>query len=131
MTRRKRIVLIDDHRLLRQGLERLLESTDEFVVCGEAGDAAEGLSVVRKEKPDAVIVDIGLPDMDGISLTKKIAAEHPNLPIVILSMHEESDYARRAKEAGAMGYIAKNEAVEKLQVALRDAIKGRPAFPSR
>src|SRR5437762_1482289 len=98
--KRKRIVIIDDHRLLRQGLERLLESTDEFVVCGQAGDAREGFSVIRKEKPDAVIVDIGLPDMDGIALTGKIAEELPNLPIIVLSMHEELEYAERAKKAG-------------------------------
>src|SRR4051794_22068024 len=89
VAQRKRIVVIDDHQLLRQGLERLLDSTDEFLVCGEAGTAAEGEAVIRKTKPDAAIVDISLPDMDGISLTKRLARDHPDLPIVILSMHEE------------------------------------------
>lgn len=124
-------MIIDDHRLLRQGLERLLDSTDEFVVCGEAGNAQQGILVVRKEKPDAVIIDICLPDMDGIALTKKLIGEFPELPIVILSMHEESLYAQRAREAGAVGYIVKSEAIEKLQVALRDAIRGRATFPPR
>ncbi len=127
-TKRKRIVIIDDHQLLRQGLERLLDSTDEFVVCGQAGDGSDGQKVIRREKPDAVIVDVGLPDVDGITLTKQLTAEHPKLPIVILSMHEERTYADRAKEAGAMGYVIKHEAIEKLQSALRDAINGRPTF---
>src|SRR4051812_12266172 len=100
-SQRKRIVIIDDHHLLRQGLERLLNSTDEFVVCGEAGAAKEGFAIVRETKPDAVIVDIGLPDKDGLELTRDLVKELPKLPVVILSMHEELHFAERAREAGA------------------------------
>src|SRR5438874_225467 len=89
---RKRIVIVDDHLLLRQGLERLLDLTDEFVVCGQAGTGAEGLLVVRTTRPDAVIVDISLPDTDGIELTKQLVSEFPDLPVLILSMHEEAEF---------------------------------------
>src|SRR5207253_9802545 len=97
---------------------------DEFTVCGEAGTAKEGLVVIRETKPDAVIVDIGLPDKDGLELTKEMIKELPNLPVVILSMHEELHFAERARQAGAIGYVVKHEAIEQLESALGDAIKG-------
>lgn len=126
---RKRIVLIDDHLLVRQGLERLLNAGDEFVVCEEAGDAARGLEMVRELRPDAAIVDVGLPNgEDGIQLTEELRIEFPRLVVVILSAHEEPEYARRAVRAGAMAYILKNDAVENLKLALRNAFKGKRTF---
>src|SRR6267143_584618 len=101
---RKRIILIDDHSIVRQGLERLLNAGDEFVVCEEAGNAAEGMELVRELRPDAAIVDL------------------------ILSAHDEPKYARRAAEAGAMGYVLKNDAVDTLRMALRSAFKGKRTF---
>jgi DNA-binding NarL/FixJ family response regulator len=127
--KRRRIVLVDDHALVREGLERLLNIGDEFVVCEEAGDAAEGIEMVREMRPDAVIVDIGLPGgPDGIELTEKLRSEFPALVVLILSAHEEPEYARRAAQAGAMGYVLKNEAVETLRTALRNAFKGKRTF---
>jgi DNA-binding NarL/FixJ family response regulator len=112
---RKRIVLIDDHLLVRQGLERLLNAGHEFVVCEEAGDAAEGMEIVRDMRPDAVIVDVGLPGgPDGIELTEKLWGEFPGLVVLILSAHEEPEYVRRAAQAGAMGYVLKKDAVDAL-----------------
>jgi DNA-binding NarL/FixJ family response regulator len=125
---RKRIVLIDDHSLLRQGLERLLNSGDEFVVCEEAGDGAEGARMVREMRPDAAVVDVSLPDADGIELTKELLCEFPNLIVVILSAHEESEYVERARHAGAMAYILKSEAIDVLCAALRNAFKGKATF---
>ena len=126
---RKRIVLIEDHALVRQGLERLLNFGDEFVVCEEAGNAVDGIEVVREMRPDAVIVDVGLPDgPDGIELTETLKAEFPGLVIVILSAHEEPEYARRAARAGAMGYILKSDDVENLRTALRNAFNGKLTF---
>lgn len=94
--RRKRIVLVDDHALVREGLERLLNIGDEFVVCEDTGDAAEGIEMVREMRPDAVIVDVGLPGgPDGIELTEKLRSEFPALVVLILSAHEEPEYARR------------------------------------
>jgi DNA-binding NarL/FixJ family response regulator len=125
---RKRIVLIDDHLLVRQGLERLLNASDEFVVWEEAGDAVEGMEMVREMRPDAVIVDVGLPGSDGIELTKQLLSEFPNLVVLILSMHEEPEYAVRAMEAGAMAYVVKSEAIDALRTALRNAFAGRRTF---
>ena len=126
---RKRIVLIDDHLLVRQGLERLLNAGDEFVVCEEAGDAREGLEIVRELRPDAVIIDVGLPGgEDGIALTEKLLAEFPNIVVLILSAHDEPKYMRRAADAGAMGYLLKNDAVDALRMALRNAFKGKRTF---
>jgi DNA-binding NarL/FixJ family response regulator len=125
---RKRIVLIDDHLLVRQGLEHLLNAGDEFVVCEEAGDATEGMEMVREMRPDAVIVDIGLPGVNGIALTEKLKDEFPTLIVLILSAHDEPEYARRAAEAGAMGYIVKSEAIDRLKIALRNAFAGKMTF---
>jgi DNA-binding NarL/FixJ family response regulator len=126
---RKRIVLIDDHMIVRQGLERLLNAGDEFVVCEEAGDAARGIEIVREMRPDAVIVDVGLPGGgDGIELTKELRTEFPDTVVVILSAHDEPEFARRAARAGAMAYIQKDEAVENLKLALRNAFKGKRTF---
>ena len=125
---RKRIILIDDHLLLRQGLERLLNASDEFVICEETGNAAEGAAMVREMRPDGVIVDVGLPDADGIELTKQLLSEFPGLVVLILSMHEEIEYAVRAMQAGAMGYVLKNEAIDGLVIALRNAFHGKRHF---
>ena len=127
-SRPKSVVLIDDHPLLRQGLERLLNTGNEFVVCEQAGTAAEGMEVVREMRPDAVIVDIGLPDTDGIELTRQLVKEFPGLVVLVLSMHDEPQYAVRAMQAGARGYIMKNEAVDTLQNALRDVFNGKRLF---
>jgi DNA-binding NarL/FixJ family response regulator len=121
----KRVVIVDDHPLIRRGLERMIHTTDGFSVCGEAGSAAEGLEVIRRERPDLVIVDVGLPDKDGIELTQKLVSEFPRLAILILSMHEEPHYAQRALKAGARGYMVKHDAVEKIHVALTSVLEGR------
>src|SRR5262249_20014204 len=93
--KRKRILLVDDHALVRQGLERLLNVGDEFVVCEEAGTAAEGIELARELRPDAVIVDVGLPgSTNGIELTKKLRNEFPAIVVLILSAHDEPKYIR-------------------------------------
>src|SRR5207302_5081512 len=126
---RKRIVLIDDRSVVRQGLERLLNVGDEFVVCEEAGDAGEGMEMVRELRPDAVIVDVGLPGgEDGIELTARLREEFPALVVLILSGHDEPEYVRRAAEAGAIGYVLKSEPVETLRAALRNGFKGKRTF---
>ena len=122
----KRVVIIDDHPLLRRGLERLISSGNRFTVCGEAGDAAAGIELIRKEKPGLAIVDIGLPDLDGVELTRQIVAKFPDIHVLILSMHDESDYALRAFSAGATGYMVKSEAAERIETALEEVWNGRP-----
>ena len=122
---KKRILLVDDHPVLRKGLVRLIDSKDEFVVCGEASTAADTMALIRELEPDLAIVDIGLPGASGIELTKTIRAEFQKLPVLILSMHEEAFYATRALRAGAMGYIVKQDAIDNIADALREALNGR------
>jgi len=123
----KRIVIVDDHPLFRKGLEQLISSSDDaFVICGEAGDAAEGMSLIRQLKPDLAIVDLSLPGANGIELIKNIRAEFQKLPVLILSMHDESLYALRALRAGAQGYVMKQEALENVINAIREVLAGRP-----
>ena len=128
----KRIVIVDDHPLFRKGLEQLINSSDDaFAICGEAGDAAEGMTRIREMKPDMVIVDLSLPGANGIELIKNIRAEFEKLPILILSMHDESLYALRALRAGAQGYVMKQEALENVIGAIRDVLAGRPYLSSQ
>lgn len=122
----KRIVIVDDHPLFRKGLEQLINSNDDFAVCGEAGTAAEAMSEIRKLNPDLVIVDISLPGANGIELIKNVRAEFPNLCVLVLSMHDESLYALRALRAGAQGYVMKQEALGKVVNAIREVFAGRP-----
>ena len=126
---RKRLILIDDHVAVRQGLECLLNLGDKFVVCEETGDAASGLELVRELRPDGVIVDVGLGyGADGIDLTKKLVEEFPSIVVLIFSGHDDPDYIRRAAQAGAMGYVVKTAAFETLRLALHNAFNGRRTF---
>ena len=123
----KRIVVIDDHPLFRRGLEQLINSSDDdFNVCGEASDAATGMEIIRRLRPDLAIVDLSLPGANGIELIKNIRAEFKQLPVLILSMHDESLYAVRGLRAGAQGYVMKEEALENVIVAIREVLAGRP-----
>jgi DNA-binding NarL/FixJ family response regulator len=125
--RAKRIVIVDDHPLFRKGLEELINNSDDgFAVCGEASNAAEGMSVIRKLKPDLVIVDISLPGANGIELIKNIRSEFHKLPVLTLSMHDESLYALRALRAGAQGYVMKEEALGNVIQGIREVLAGRP-----
>lgn len=125
---RKRLVLIDDHLVVRQGLERLLNFGDEFVVCEEAGDAATGMLLVREMHPDAVVLDVELPDTDGIELTKHLLNEFPHLVVITLSASEDPETALRAMHAGAMAYVVKSEGIDSLTAALRNAFNHKRSF---
>ena len=122
----KRIVIVDDHPLFRKGLEELIHSDGSFAVCGEAGNASEGIDVIRQLGPDLAIVDLSLPGANGIELIKNIRTEFPKLPILVLSMHDESLYALRALRAGAEGYVMKHEAMANVLLAIREVFNGRP-----
>jgi DNA-binding NarL/FixJ family response regulator len=123
----KRIVVVDDHPLFRKGLEQLINTSDDgLAVCGEAGSAAEAIGVIRRLQPDLVIVDLSLPGANGIELIKNIRAEFSKLPILVLSMHDESLYALRAMRAGAQGYVMKQEALGNVVSAIREVCDGRP-----
>src|SRR5438128_9361980 len=120
----KRILIVDDHPLFRKGLEELIQSDDSFAVCGEAGNASEAMDVIRKLSPELAIVDLSLPGANGIELIKNIRAEFPKLPILVLSMHDESLYAVRALRAGADGYVMKHEAMANVINAIREVFNG-------
>jgi DNA-binding NarL/FixJ family response regulator len=122
----KRIVIVDDHPLFRKGLEEMIHSDGTFAVCGEAGNASEAMEVIRKLNPDLAIVDISLPGANGIELIKNVRAEFPKVPILVLSMHDESLYALRALRAGAEGYVMKHEAMANVIHAIREVFNGRP-----
>jgi len=122
----KRIVIVDDHPLFRKGLEQMIHSDRTFAVCGEASNATEAMDVIRKLTPDMAIVDLSLPGANGIELIKNIRAEFARLPILVLSMHDESLYALRALRAGADGYVMKHEAMTNVIQAIREVFNGHP-----
>ena len=123
---RAKILIVDDHPIVRDGFARLIGKKGEkdLMVCGEADNAVDALKIIAKVKPDLVIVDIFLRGCDGIELTKSIRHQNSKLPILVLSMHDESLYAERALRAGANGYIMKNESSEDLLRAIRKVLSG-------
>jgi DNA-binding NarL/FixJ family response regulator len=121
---RKRILVVDDHPIVRQGLVLLINREPDLVVCGEAEEASGAMHVLASARPDVLILDISLNGPDGLDLLKILRASHPTLPVLILSMHDESIYAERALRAGANGYIMKQEATERVLVALRRILSG-------
>jgi DNA-binding NarL/FixJ family response regulator len=122
--RRRRVMLVDDHPIVRQGLRRLIEAEPDLEVCGEAETAREAKSMIRDIDPDVVIVDVSLAQGDGLELVKDARAHYPNLPLLVLSMHDEVIYAERMLSAGANGYIMKQAASDQFLVALRRVLEG-------
>jgi len=123
-SRRRRVMLVDDHPIVRQGLRRLIEAEPDLEVCGEAETAREAKSMIRDIDPDVVIVDVSLAQGDGLELVKDARAHYPNLPLLVLSMHDEVIYAERMLSAGANGYIMKQAASDQFLVALRRVLEG-------
>ena len=120
----KRLVLIDDHPIMRHGLAQLVRAEDGLDVVGEAGSAREGLEVVGRLKPDLAVIDLTLPDKNGLELVKDIRALHPTTQCLVLSMHDETLYGERALRAGARGYVMKEEAADNLVTAIHKVISG-------
>ena len=119
-----RVFLVDDHAVVRFGISQLINRQPDLKVCGEEEDAARALTAIDKLKPDLVIADLSLKDSSGLELMRNIKARHPGLPILVLSVHDESVYAEVAFRAGALGYLMKQEALEKLLEAIRRVLKG-------
>jgi len=122
--KKKTVFIVDDHPLLRQGLALLINREQDLVVCGEAEEAQTAMTEIAAKKPDILIADISLNGPDGLDLLKNLRTQYPNLPVLILSMHDESIYAERALRARANGYIMKQEATEKVLVAVRRILGG-------
>lgn len=121
---RYQVLLVDDHPIVRQGLAQLINQQPDLQVCAQAEDAHQALEKIGVSRPDLAIVDLSLKSMSGLELMKDIKIQYPNLPVLVLSMHDESLYAERALRAGAKGYIMKQEAPEKLLEAIRQVQKG-------
>jgi DNA-binding NarL/FixJ family response regulator len=121
-----RIVIADDHTIMREGLKRILEGADDIEVVGEATDGFEALAQVRKGGFDLLMLDLSMPGRNGVELIRQIKDETPKLPILILTMHDEEQYAVRAIRAGARGYLTKESAGTQLVSAIRKVASGRP-----
>jgi DNA-binding NarL/FixJ family response regulator len=122
--KRVRILLVDDHAVVRFGMAQLINRQTDLLVCGEEEDAGKALSAIGALKPDLVIVDISLRDSSGLELMRNLKAQYPRLPILVLSAHDESVYAEVAFRAGALGYLMKEEALEKLLTAIHRVLSG-------
>jgi DNA-binding NarL/FixJ family response regulator len=103
-----RLLLVDDHPLVREGLKARLSTVATLEVVGEAGDAAEAAAQVSATRPDLVLMDVGMKDINGIELTRRLLAEHPQLLVLVLSMYDNPEYVNRAMQAGARGYVLKD-----------------------
>ena len=114
-----KVLLADDHSIVRAGLRRIIEESGEIEVIAEASDGREAIQMVRESSPDVAVVDISMPEVDGLEVINQLQAINPIIPILILTMHEEGQYVVRAIEAGAMGYITKQSAPEQLVNAIR------------
>lgn len=128
---KKSVLIVDDHPLLRQGLSMLINREPDLMVCGEAENAPAAMRAIAAMCPDIMIADISLNGPDGLDLLKNLRAQHPDLPVLILSMHDESIYAERALRAHANGYIMKQEATEKVLVAVRRILDGEIYLSNR
>jgi len=120
----RRVLIVDDHPIVRQGLRRVMENEEDLTVCGEAETARDARIAIKDLNPDVVIADISLKQGDGIELVRDVRAHHPQLPILVLSMHDETIYAERMLSAGANGYIMKQAASEQFLVSLRRVLDG-------
>jgi DNA-binding NarL/FixJ family response regulator len=121
----KRVLIVDDHPMMRQGLAQLIDNEPDLKVVAEADTGGQGLDIVVAQKLDLAVVDISLPDKNGLELIKDIRAVKPELPILIVSMHDEALYAERVLRAGARGYIMKQEGGKKLLQAIRQVLTGQ------
>src|SRR5580698_9993305 len=126
-----RVLLVDDHPIVRQGLALLIDREADLSVCGEADGARSAFHAIETLRPDIVVLDISLNGPDGLEVLKEIRVKTGSLPVLILSMHDESIYAERAMRAGANGYIMKQEATEKGWVAIRRILQGEVYLSDR
>lgn len=128
-----RVILADDHKLVRAGIKSLLENSDGVIVIGEAGDGREAIELTGKLNPDMVFLDIGMPELNGLEAAVRIKKDYPDVEVIILSMHIDEEYVIQALNAGASGYLLKDSAPNELKLALSTVRKGNtyisPAIP--
>ncbi|HET9697443.1 MAG TPA: response regulator transcription factor [Terriglobales bacterium] len=125
-----RILLADDHEIVRQGLRSLLEN-DGFEICGEFSNGREAVDGVKQLKPDVAILDISMPELNGVEATQQIARQFPDSRVIVMTMHDSEELARRVLEAGARGYVLKSDAARDLTQAVKSVLKGQPFFSGK
>jgi DNA-binding NarL/FixJ family response regulator len=121
----RKVFIVDDHPMTRYGIAQLLKQEPGLEVCGEAGSAEEALGSIKPAKPDLVLADITMPGKNGLEFIKDLQAAHPDLPILVISMHEEEVYAERVLRAGARGYLMKHAGGHKLLTAINQILEGK------
>lgn len=122
---KRTVFIVDDHPMMRHGLSQLISNEPDLAACGEAEDAQQALAFLANNTPSLVLADISLPDKHGLELIKDIQALHPSLPVLVVSMHDESLYAERVLRAGGRGYIMKQEGGKKMIQAIRTVLNGQ------
>ncbi|MCL4551511.1 MAG: response regulator transcription factor [Bacteroidetes bacterium] len=119
-----KIILADDHNIVRAGLRALLDKIPGMKVIAEASDGRETLNLIRKHKPDIVLMDIAMPELNGLEVTQIVSKEFPEIGIIILSMHKSDEYVLQALRFGASGYLLKDTAADELEIAINAVMKG-------
>lgn len=122
---RKQILIVDDHPMMREGLAQLIDHEPDLAADVQASTAAQALEAIACKRPDLALIDISLPDKNGLELIKDLQALHPELPTLVVSMHDEALYAERVLRAGGRGYIMKQEGGRKLMEAIRHVLAGK------
>ena len=130
-TQRFRVVLVEDHPMFREQLAQLINKEATMTVCGEADNIHDALRLIESKKPDIAIVDLTLKGPSGIELIKNLKAKELEIPVLVLSMHDESLYAERVLKAGARGYITKNEVSKEVMTAIYAVLRGEIYLPAR
>jgi DNA-binding NarL/FixJ family response regulator len=121
---KKRIVIIDDHPIVRQGFAQLINRESDMETVGEAEDSASAMRVIDEQEPDLALIDLSLKDSNGLELIKNLAASDGKLKMLVISLHDEKVYAERALRAGAKGYVMKSEATKNVMTAIRSVLRG-------
>jgi DNA-binding NarL/FixJ family response regulator len=128
MQKKTRVLLADDHRLMRSGLRLVIEQHPDFTVVGEADDGRQAVAMAESLKPDVIVMDIGMPNLNGIEAARQISEKHAEIAIVMLSMHADEGYVLRALKAGARAYLLKDSAEEDLTQAIEAVRDGKSFF---
>jgi DNA-binding NarL/FixJ family response regulator len=126
-----RLIIADDHRIVRSGLDALLSDQEQLEIVGEAASGREALELCRRLRPDLVLMDVSLPDMDGLTATREIKRQFSDISVLILTTHENEDYVLQAVRAGAAGYLLKDASEDQLVDAIRKVLDGEPTLDQK